>query len=189
MDNSDQLVIYSNKANNKITLIILPTLIFVLTIGLNILFNINYDLFRDGFWGDLSNKIFYFIILSSKVFVSLIILFFFIGFLFTLFEFLSNKPIMILNSKGILFKYYCFVSWDNILEIRPYYMGAGEALGIRVKNLDILFRNSKFSGKVAIFWSKIFGYHHINISNITVFNEEIILFARKYIKHKGIIHE
>lgn len=189
MNNSAQLVIYSNKKNNKSNLIVLPTLIFVLTIGLDILSNIKFNLFKNFLWENLSHHFYCFIVLLLEIVIFLIIVLFVLGFLFLLFDFFSNKPVVVLNSKGLSFRYYCFVYWDDILEIQPYYMGGGETLGIRVKNLDILFKKSKLSGKIGIFWSKIFGYHHINISNITFPNEEIISFASKYIKHKGIIHE
>jgi hypothetical protein len=108
-----------------------------------------------------------------------------IGTIFGIFYIFDNRLAAILSEKGIWVKYYKFILWENITEFDDL----GWYISINVGDPKLLSKQADLGGKVAIFWSKIFGYHHINISNITVSNEEIISFASKYIKHKGIIHE
>ena len=94
-----------------------------------------------------------------------------------------NIPAAILNEEGIWVKNYCFVPWQDIDEIAPYSLGSMpiESIGIRVKDRAKLSKKSGFGGKSAVFWSRIFGYPQIIISNIAVDNDQVISFAKQFI--------
>ncbi len=95
-----------------------------------------------------------------------------------------KKPAAILSPKGIWINRFSFIPWDNITGINTYMFGdkPANALGIRLKNPEIVFKQAKFEGKSVLFWAKLFGYqYHIHLSCLALKNEEILNYARQFI--------
>lgn len=169
MNNKIELIVPFNESNIKD---ILPALPFI-AVGWGIWFGASLLLKPIiGFY--LS-----FLLQSILIIFAALILF---GFIYT-FLIDPNIPAAILNEDGIWVKNYCFIPWQDIDEIAPYTFGNVpiESIGIRVKDRSKLSKKSAFAGKCGVFWSRIFGYPHIIISNITVDNDQVISFAQQFI--------
>lgn len=114
----------------------------------------------------------------------LTIILFVIGFIYGLFNQKNNDPAAQLNHEGIRVKYFGFIAWSEIEELSEYqFQGVSVVgIGIRVHDLKSLSKQAAFSGKLGIFWSKIFGYPPIIIANIVLDNEQVITYAKRFIK-------
>jgi hypothetical protein len=97
---------------------------------------------------------------------------------------MRNKgPLAILDPKGIWIYDVGFIPWDNIATVTLCSYQAGsklEYVGIQLRDVSTARAQASWSGKSRFFWAKIFGYHHIMLSNAAVSNDEIIYFARLY---------
>ncbi len=183
MNKPVQLVIYSDRSNDKQALIMMPILIGIMIVGLGILSGATFELTSGGFFLVFFNFICYLVILCLRISAYCGIILFSVGTIFGLYSFFYKAPVAILNKDGIWIKYYCFVSWEDVKEINLYSMvtaGAMAAVGINVRDRELLFRKSRLGGKIGLFWAKLFGYYHIIISNTDISGEEILFFARKY---------
>jgi hypothetical protein len=97
----------------------------------------------------------------------------------------TDQPVAILNEQGIRLKEYGFISWDSITEMSTVTYGAPiEMIGIRVKDLSVLYKQASIAGKMGIFWSKIFRYYPVYISNIAIPAEHLLAFAQEYLDEK-----
>ncbi|MCK4650989.1 hypothetical protein KAT08_02315 [Candidatus Babeliales bacterium] len=176
MNKTAQLVIHFEKKNSFLALIVMSVMIIVMTVGL--------------FYFSRSNIIFFPGVSFLSFLISFVIkavLYFGIG-LFTfgiiygLFSMQYKGPAAILDRNGIWIKHYNFIPWKNIEEFTSYPMfGTVEGIGIKVKDVEVLSKQSDWSGKLGIFWAKLFGNYHITLSNIDIKNEDIISFVRLYI--------
>jgi hypothetical protein len=96
----------------------------------------------------------------------------------------SNEPedLARLTHQGIWVRYFGFIPWDDIAILDKFQYGTPLiSIGIRVKDLSKLSKQASFNGKMAIFWSKVFGYPPIIIANTTIDNETIMAFAKRFI--------
>ncbi len=91
-----------------------------------------------------------------------------------------------LTHQGIWVRYFGFIPWTDIVVLDKFQYGTPLiSIGIRVKDLEKLSKQASFNGKMAIFWSKFFGYPPIIIANTQMDNEQIIAFARRFISHEN----
>lgn len=97
----------------------------------------------------------------------------------------EDEPAAILDSEGIWIKEFGFIEWNYISKIDTYRYRDNvllESIAIDVDKNFPLSRQATWSGKMRIFWSKLFGYPAILISSITIPNHEVIEFAQQFIK-------
>lgn len=88
------------------------------------------------------------------------------------------------NNQGVWVRYFGFIPWADIDVLDKFQYGTPLVnIGIRVKDLKKLSKQSSFNGKMAIFWSKIFGYPPIVIGNTQMENEQIVAFAQHCMSH------
>ena len=87
-----------------------------------------------------------------------------------------------LNQDGVWVREFGFISWPEIDQLYAFTYGTPlEYIGIRVKDLKRLSKQASLSGKMRIFWSKIFGYPPIIIVHAEMDNEQILAFAKPFI--------
>lgn len=119
-----------------------------------------------------------------QFFLAVMIVLFILGLFFGALEFINNKPAAVINKKGMWVKHFGFIEWDNIQQVEIYkvYNTPMESVGIRVKDTQLLSRQAQFFGKMAVMWSKIFGYPPILLSNLECENRHVVCFANNFIK-------
>ena len=95
----------------------------------------------------------------------------------------AKGPTVIIDKNGIWIKYYNFIPWNNIEECNPYIMfGTTEGIGLRIKNIQEAIENAERSGKLGLFWAKLFKrYYQITLSNLDISNDEILHFTKQYV--------
>lgn len=120
----------------------------------------------------------------TKSFLWFSIIVFILGIIFVIPLLISKRPIAILDKNGIWVKHFAFIPWNDIDKFTSYLMSGSnaEVIGINVKNPKVLSKKSGLGGKMGIFWAKIFNNYHITISSVDKTNEEILCFAKQYIK-------
>lgn len=96
----------------------------------------------------------------------------------------SNKPAALINEEGIWVNYYNLIPWSNIEDVALYKSPGTpiEVVAVLPKEYTAVFKNASGSGKMAILFSKLFGYNPILIANIELDNAEIIEFAQQFMK-------
>lgn len=173
---------------NKKELIVLidPNLHYWATIGMVIwLIPIGVLL---GFYGVVnyyfSGPIYYllsFLVIGPLIFACLICL----GILLGTFSFpKKEEPMAIINQDGIWMARFGLIPWKEIVEFGPYsYRGTPEVIGIRVKDNDKISRQSSIAGKLDFFWARWIGYPPIRITGIALPNNEVINFAKQFLKN------
>lgn len=120
------------------------------------------------------------------IFHGLIIIFIILliaAFLFNCWIFFDKKPVAIIDEKGIWFKDHGFVSWSDIEHIDVYTVGNTpmEVVGVRLKDITKISKQSRWPGKLRLFWSRLFKHNaHIDLSNLNISNEKIVEFARQF---------
>ncbi len=124
---------------------------------------------------------------SAIILLLRIILFFLLGFFSfgTIFWLFSKKDgtALILDSKGIRLKNHGFIPWSEIDEFNTYIFPTTplEVIGIRFKNTSSISRQSTKSGKMTLFWARLFRYHyHISLANLAVENHVIVEYAKYF---------
>jgi hypothetical protein len=167
--NSNKLIIETNKSYLRKSLKILPFTVLLLL-----------------FWFWVTKKLEPLIGIIAILFqaiIGIIILIIILSYIYTLFELQNNHPLAILDENGIWHKEFNFIPWDNIDHIGPYTQSGIpiETAAVYVKDLDALKKNAKLTGKMRIFWAKIFGYPAVFMHNITIPNSAIYSFARQYL--------
>ncbi len=142
-----------------------------------------------------------------KILLIIILCLFLLTFIFYANELIEGcKPIAIFNSDGAWFRYFGFVHWEDIdsvyldlLNFQPeyskkYLSEKDKIIKIYFKNLNVL-TNVSFSGRISLFWSKIFNIQHVSLvlrlqvatlNGVLVYNDDIIKFANKYINSTRI---
>lgn len=161
-----ELKVHYDKENTRQIVFILSPLIII--VGAFWLYYINF-----------SSIILSFIV---KPFLILMIALFFTGFLHGIYLLNTDMVALILNKDGIWFDRFRFVPWNNIDDVLTYQTLTTpvQSLEIRFKDLSIVRRQATLSGKLEIFWSKLFGYP-ITVANIDVDNQVIIAYAKRFI--------
>ena len=96
------------------------------------------------------------ILFSMKIMFSFGIVLFFLGLIFGVYSFFDKRPAVILDKKGIWIRYYNFIPWEDIIDFDLLVL----SIGINVENPIRLSKKSDLRGKMGIFWSKLFNYHH-----------------------------
>lgn len=164
-----ELIVPFNKEATKIGLIICSIMIGVLGYSWYMSFRL------DTFFGFFISQI-----IRSILFFTLIL--FTIGVIYGLFMQKDSDPAARLSSDGIWVKHFGFIPWSEIEQFGEYAIAGTPmvAIGIRVKNLKLLSKQATLSGKSGVFWSKIFGYPPIIISNIALDNDQVIGYARRF---------
>ncbi len=95
----------------------------------------------------------------------------------------KGDPIAILNQDGIWHYRFGFITRKEIDEFEPYsYRSSPEVIGIRVKNNKKISKQSSVAGKLDFFWAKWMGYPPIKITGIALSNDEVIGFAKQFLK-------
>ncbi len=176
MEKTKKLIIHLNKNNTTQALIAMP---IMLTAMICLLFILPKTT---------PNILISFCLLLIKAFLYLGIGLFAAGILYYI-KYLfgkTDKPVAILDEHGILVNHFGFTPWEGVNDITTYQMpgpnNGMEFIGITVKNRNDLSKQADWSGKIGIFWAKVFGNYDITLSNIDARNEEIIRFARQYMK-------
>lgn len=95
-----------------------------------------------------------------------------------------TEPVAIASEKGMYVRNFGLIPWKEIVEIAPYrYKQCPlESLGIRVNDRKTLSKQSSFQGSCQIFWSRIFGYPPILLSNIDTPYNVIIRYSEQFLK-------
>jgi hypothetical protein len=184
MNNETQLVIPLNRKT------VLLGLTFVLvTLALMAFLLISFDDIRmcysATFLGNLVSflRLSLFIELLVKSFLYVGIGIFSFIFIYHLLFMGTMDPLAILNPKGIWVYDFGFIPWDNVETITRCLYPAGsnfEYVGIQLKDIVSARTQANWSGKLRLFWAKIFGYYHIMLSNAAVSNDEIVSVAQCY---------
>lgn len=96
----------------------------------------------------------------------------------------NKKPLAILSAEGIWVNHFGLIAWDDVLscQIYNYPRTPLEVVSVVVKDVKKLSRQASISGKITIFWAKMFQYPPVLLANATVDNETIIAYAQAYIK-------
>ena len=95
----------------------------------------------------------------------------------------KGEAMAILNQDGIWLARFGFISWQEIAEFATYsYKGTPELIGIRVKNNEKISKQSSIAGKLDFFWARIIGYPPIRLTGIALKNDEVINFARQFLR-------
>jgi len=109
---------------------------------------------------------------------------FIIGSIFAVYLIVSkNRKTAILDQDGIWIRFFGFIAWNEIIYFNLWKIPGTpvETIAIQVKDPKRLSQQASLSGKISLFWSKLFDNPHITLGNVTTSNEEILSFARKYI--------
>ncbi len=120
--------------------------------------------------------------LQSIIVLTLVLLI--IGFISVLL--LKNEPedLAKFTNKGVWVRDFGFIPWEDIATLDKFQYGTPLInIGIRVNDSYKLFKQASFNGKMAIFWSKIFGYPPIIIAHLEMDHEQIIAFAHRFMEN------
>jgi len=98
----------------------------------------------------------------------------------------DDQPVAILDEKGIWMSRHGLIYWDEIKDVVIYHGPSPEIrlVGIWLNDPANISRQSTFSGKMELFWPKIFSYPHITISNITTDVDEVVRFAQSHLSKR-----
>jgi hypothetical protein len=98
------------------------------------------------------------------------------------YRFNRKSPMAIINQEGIWVKQFGVIPWSNIRAIeRPIINGMQiEALGIQVKDTQLLSKQASIPGKLIILESKILKCSTIVMDNIELRFDEIADFANQF---------
>ena len=98
----------------------------------------------------------------------------------------NNKPLATLTADGIRVKSFGFIPWGEVEDISLYYVKGTpmEGVALRVHDLSKVSRQATLSGKLGIFWSKLFKYPPIILFDVDCENDEILRFAHQYVEKK-----
>lgn len=96
----------------------------------------------------------------------------------------NKKPLAILNAQGIWVNHFGLIAWNDVqsCQIYNYPRTPLEVVSVAVKDIKKLSKQASISGKITIFWAKMFQYPPILLANATVDNETITAYAQAYIK-------
>lgn len=171
MDNNEKLVVHFDKETRAAIIYIVPYAL------ISFLFFYSFIYFLANAMSPFALTILYGVLFGGTAL-------FFLLMLYGWWAFNDKQPAAILDAKGIWLPRFGLISWQEITDIAPYIIKGVpiNTIGIRVKNLNRLSTQSTFAGKSGIFWSKLFGYPPIFLSNLDKSNKEIIVFARKFMK-------
>lgn len=117
--------------------------------------------------------------------LGVLIALFMYGFLYMVWIiYFNKKPMAVLSSDGIWVNHFGLIAWNDVQNCQIYnYPGTPiEAVSIIVKDIKKLSGQANITGKITIFWAKIFQYPPILLANATVDNETIIAYAQSHIK-------
>ena len=94
----------------------------------------------------------------------------------------STDAVLVLYENGIWIKHHNFISWNNIEEIDSYtIVSSMKAIGIKIKDVDLIYKQSSVSGKLNLFWAKLFKrYYQITLSNLDISNDDLLQAYRKF---------
>ena len=125
-----------------------------------------------------------FVLFLVKIGLGLLISLFLIMIVVFIFQIKNNKPLAILNEKGIWLRSYKFIPWeyiDRISEFQPKYAPlAPMTIAIWIKKNPSVVKKLSWQVKAGIFFSKFTGYQHITFGTMRVDeNLKIIKFAQK----------
>jgi hypothetical protein len=126
----------------------------------------------------------YYVHFIIQGFIATFIILFVACFIFNLWIIFDKSPVIIIDEKGIWFKEHGLVNWTEIEHIDIYALGNTpmEVIGVRLKDIDRISKQSRWPGKLRLFWSKLFKHNaHIDLSNLNISNEKIIEFAKQFI--------
>ncbi len=184
MNKTAELVVHFNKEGYWKVLVIAPVMIVAMVALL--LFYSQIHIAFPG-WPLLTSFISYIISVVKTFFYIGIAFFLFIlliGLLYAPFFLGCKGPAAILNQDGIWVRYHNFISWKDVEEFSLYTIARTplESIKIQVKDVTRLSKQSNWDGKLRIFWAKLFGTPHITLSNLDTANEDIIIFAQRYLK-------
>ena len=171
MEDTTKLVVPFNTSTYRTALLIMPFIIGVLY-----LFLINSYLLQNILGIYLTFLVHALLVIFLCMFLAAYInLFFLIN---------NDSPAAVLSPEGIWIKNFGFLAWQDIHEFGPYIVPTTPIinLGIRVKDISKLSAQASFNGKCAIFWSKVFGYPPIILSNLALENDEVLCFAMRYLR-------
>ncbi|MCK5633217.1 hypothetical protein KAH94_05675 [bacterium] len=183
MNQKNKLTVYFEKKNYSRGLIVASVMILLCTVLV-----ISYSKVNITFpsWPVLNNFTSYILFLIKAFFYFGAAFFSFallIGLLNLPFMMRYKGPASILDENGIWVKNYNFVPWEDIEKVDLFSFGnAPKCLGIWVKDRETLSDQSNVTGKIAIFFTKIFKTPHISLGNLDKEYDELIVFAHRYWK-------
>lgn len=173
MENTLNLIVPFNMHTYRVGLFIMP-----LVMGILYLFFIKSYL--------LKSLLGVYIAALIKVLLGIFLCLFLAAYINGIFLALSNTPAAILSSQGIWVKNFGLIPWQDINDMSPYVVSTTPIvnIGIRVKDISKLSGQASFAGKCAIFWSKIFAYPPVVLSNLALENDYVLGFAQRFMKQQ-----
>ena len=106
----------------------------------------------------------------------------------------SETPLAILNNKGIWINHYGFINWNTILIMEFSAMPGGNnssTISLKINDISQLSKQTDWYGWVELSWARFFGQwfsiyrYHLSIFDAgTVSTQEIMLFAKPYLKQE-----
>lgn len=188
-----ELVVYYDKniiRNGYIYVpIVIGMAIYMYYSGVYILWDLIANLlFSCGINLLLINNVGYYLIVALQFLIISFVVLILLAFMYNLFLFKSNTPILILNHEGIFAKRFGLIPWNNIIDVTPY-LGMPSSLGaieVQIKNTSLLYEQATVSGKLSIFFSKQFGHSPLIIANIILDSHIVLSFARQCINKRNI---
>lgn len=171
MEDEQKLIVPFNTSTYRTALLIMPFIMGALYL---LLTNANL----------LQNILGIYLTFLIQALLSIVLCMFLAAYINLFFLIKSDSLAAILSPDGIWIKDFGFIFWQDIHEFGPYIVTTTPIinLGIRVKDISKLSKQASFNGKCAIFWSKIFGYPPIILSNLALENEQILCFAMRHLR-------
>lgn len=169
MHNKPSLTIHYNKDNSKAAA---PVMLFMICF-FSLLFFLSLSL-SHFLWSLLARTIQGILLVLDALFAICLI--------YAITFSMNNKPAAIINEEGIWVNYFNLIPWNNIADVTLYRSPGTpiEVIAVIPKEYTSVFKNASVSGKMAVIFSKIFGYPPILIANFELDNEYIIEFAAQF---------
>lgn len=131
-------------------------------------------------WGTIGRFIQFFFILFDVLIL--------IAATYTYFLIKNPEPAAIIDSSGMWVKHYGHIPWCNIAWVGNYQWRNSPfvQLGVSLKDVETVRKQASIAGKMGIFWSKIFKYPPIIISNIALSNQTVIDYAQQFLSNQSV---
>jgi hypothetical protein len=119
--------------------------------------------------------------------IGLLLLFAFFSYVFT-----YKGPAVVLDQRGIWIRHFNFIPWENVEKMNPYIIWGTpvERIGIRIKDVTAVYRDSERLGKMGLMWTRHFGPYHITLTPLDIENETLMRFFQQHVStnHPHIVY-
>lgn len=94
-----------------------------------------------------------------------------------------TTPLAILHEEGIWVMHFGFIPWDEVASIQSYaFLNSPHMVAIFVHNINWLWHQAPWGGKVRLFWSKLCKTPPITFANGVISPQEIVERAHDFMK-------